>query len=39
MAELHMYQKDMASKDISSYVIIIAKYNKRFIFFDRTTVK
>ena len=39
MAELHMYQQDMVSKDISSYVLIITKYTKKIIFFDRTTVK
>ena len=38
MAELHMYQQDMVSKDISSYVLIITKPKKK-IFFDRTTVK
>ena len=39
MAELHMYQQDMVSKDISSYVLIIKKYTKKFMLFDRTTVK
>ena len=39
MAELFMYQQDMVSKDISSYVLIISKYTKKFIFFHRTTVK
>ena len=39
MAELHMYQQDMVSKDISSYVLIITKYTKKFVFFHRTTVK
>ena len=39
MAELHMYQQDMVSKDISSYVLIITKYTKKIIFFDRATVK
>ena len=26
MAELHMYQEDFVSKDISSFVLVIAKY-------------
>ena len=39
MAELHMYQQDMISKDISYYVLIITKYTTNFIFFDCTTVK
>ena len=26
MVELHMYEQDMISKDISSYVLIITKY-------------
>ena len=39
MAELHMYQQGMVSKDISSYVLIIMKHTKKFIFFDRTTAK
>ena len=39
MAELHMYQQDIVSKDISSYVLIITKYTKNNIFFDPTTVK
>ena len=39
MAELHMYQQYKVSKDISSYVLIITKYTKKFIFFDRNTVK
>ena len=38
MVELHMYQQDMVSKDISSNVLIITKYTKK-LFFDRTTVK
>ena len=40
MAELHIYQQDMVSKDIyiSSYELIIKKYTKKFIFFNRTTV-
>ena len=39
MAELHMYQQDIVSTDISSYVLIITKYTKNNIFFDPTTVK
>ena len=39
MAELHMYQQEMVSKDISPYILIITKYTKKIIFFDRTTVK
>ena len=38
MAELHMYEQDMVSKDISSYALIIIKYTKLFMFFHRTTV-
>ena len=33
MADLHMHQQDMVSKDISSYVLIITKYTRKFIFF------
>ena len=33
MAELHVYQQDMVSKDILSYVLIITKYTKKLIFF------
>ena len=32
MAELHMYQQDMVSKDISSYVLIITKPTKKNFF-------
>ena len=32
MAELHMYQQDIVSKDISSYVLIITKYTKTIYF-------
>ena len=32
MAEFHIYQQDMKSKDISSYVLIITKYTKKIIF-------
>ena len=39
MAELHMNQQDMVSKEISSYVLTITKHTKKFILFDRTTVK
>ena len=41
MTELHMYQRDMVSKDISSYVLVITKctYTKKLIFFHRATVK
>ena len=39
MAELHMYQQEIVSKDIWPYILIITKYTKKFIFFDRTTVK
>ena len=36
MAESHMYQQDMVSKDISSYVLIITYI---YIYIDRTAVK
>ena len=39
MGELRMYQQDMVSKDISSYVLIITKYTKKLMFFYRNTVK
>ena len=32
MAELHMNQQDMVSKDILSYILIFTKYNKNLIF-------
>ena len=39
MAESHMYQQDMVSKDISSYVLIITIYIYIYIYIDRTAVK
>ena len=39
MAELHIHQQDIVSKDTLSYVLIVTKYTKKLISFHRTTVK
>ena len=39
MAELYMYQRDIVSKAIFCYVLIVTKYTKHLIFFYRTTAK
>ena len=36
MEELHVYQQDMVSKDILSYVLILTKYTNKFIIFNCT---